>query len=54
MNEKEFLDNVDKIIEMLLKNARHSFGIDFKVVNDTDIELQKRRKALKQNNEINN
>ncbi|MBO4556007.1 MAG: hypothetical protein J5706_04540 [Elusimicrobiales bacterium] len=48
MNEKEFLDNVDKIIEMLLKNAGHSFGIDFKIVNDTDIELQKRRKALKQ------
>ena len=48
MNEKEFLDNVDKIIEMLLKNAGHSSGIDFKIVNDTDIELQKRRKALKQ------
>lgn len=46
MDDKEFLKNVDDIIEMLLKNAAHSFGIDFAVVNDTAIEVSKRRKEL--------
>lgn len=48
MTEKEFLENIDKIIEMLLKNAGHSFGLNFKIINDTDIELHKRLKALKE------
>lgn len=42
MNEKEFLRNVNAIIEMLLKNAAHSFGINFMLVNDTAIEVKKR------------
>ena len=45
MTEIQFLENVDKIIEMLLKNAKHSFGLNFKIINDTDIELHKRLKA---------
>lgn len=48
MTDEQFLKNVDKIIEMLLKNAGHSFGLDFKIINDTDIELHKRLKALKE------
>lgn len=51
MTEKEFLENMDKIIEMLLKNAGHSFGLDFKVINDTAIEVSKRLKALKEEEE---
>ena len=42
MNEKEFLQNVNLIIEMLLRNAAHSFGINFMLVNDTAIEVKKR------------
>ena len=48
MSEKEFLENMDKIIEMLLKNAGHSFGLDFKIINDTAIEVSKRLKVLKE------
>ena len=44
MDNKEFLKNVKAIIEMLLKNAGHSFGIDFALVNNTAIECEKRLK----------
>lgn len=48
MDEKEYLENVDQIIEMLLKNAAHSFGIDFALVNDTAIETTQRLKKLEE------
>lgn len=48
MEEKEFLKNVDSIIEMLLKNAGHCFGIDFMVVNETAMEVSKRLRELKE------
>lgn len=48
MNEKEFLQNVNAIIEMLLKNAAHSFGINFMLVNDTAIEVKKRLLELEE------
>ena len=47
MNEKEFLQNVEKLIEMILKNAGHSFGLDFGLINDMGIEVQKRLKENK-------
>lgn len=46
MNEKEFLKNVDACLEMLLKNVAHSFGIDFAVLNETLLEVEKRLKSL--------
>ena len=33
---------------MLLKNAPHSFGINFAVLNDTGCEVHKRLKELKE------
>ena len=47
MKDKIFLENVDKIIEMVLKNAAHSFELDFAIINDTAIECRKRLKELK-------
>lgn len=46
MNEKEFLHNVDKLIEMILKNAGQSFGLDFALINDMGMEVSKRLKQL--------
>lgn len=46
MNDKEFLQNVTKLVDMLLKNAAHSFGLDFMVINDTAIEAKKRLQKL--------
>ena len=35
MVEKEFLQNVNKLIEMILKNAGHSFCLDFRrIINE--------------------
>ena len=52
MNNKQFLENVQAIIQMLLKNAPHSFGIDFALVNDTDIECEKRLKKEAANGKV--
>lgn len=46
MAEKEFLQNVNKLIEMILKNAGQSFGLDFCLINDMDIEVSERLKKL--------
>lgn len=48
MEEKEFLRNVNKLIKMLLKNAGHSFGLDFGLINDMGIEVEKRLKKLEE------
>lgn len=47
MEDKEFLQNVKKIIEMVLKNAGGMFGVDFMVINNTAIEVDKRLKEIK-------
>lgn len=46
MNEKQFLKNVNKLIEMILKNAGQSFGLDFSLINDMGIEVSKRLKEM--------
>jgi hypothetical protein len=46
MDEKTFIKNTASICEMLLKNAAHSFGIDFSVLNETLIEIEKRAHEL--------
>lgn len=46
MAEKEFLQNVNKLIEMILKNAGQSFGLDFGLINDMGIEVSERLKKL--------
>lgn len=46
MTDKQFLMNFAAICEMLLKNAGSAFGLDFAVINDTMIELDKRAHAL--------
>lgn len=48
MAEKEFLQNVNKLIEMILKNAGHSFGLDFGLINNMGIEVNKRLKKLEE------
>lgn len=53
MEEKEFLQNVNSIIKILLKNAGQCFGINFMVVNETAIEVDKRIKELKRNKKSN-
>lgn len=47
MEDKEFIQNVKKIIEMVLKNAGGMFGVDFMVINNTAIEADKRLKEIK-------
>lgn len=47
MEDKKFLQNVKKIIEMVLKNAGGMFGVDFMVINNTAIEVDKRLKEIK-------
>jgi len=42
MNDKEFLENINTIIRMLLKYAANSFGIDIIILEDTLEEVQKR------------
>lgn len=42
MTDIEYLKNVKKNLECLLKNASHSFGIDFMSLNNTLIETDKR------------
>lgn len=46
MTEKEYEQNVSKIIDTLLKNAAHSFGIDFMMLSETAMENSKRLKKL--------
>lgn len=46
MNDKTFYKNVARICDDLLKNAAHSFGIDFGVLNETMIELGARAKKV--------
>ena len=48
MNEKQFLKNVNKLIEMILKNAGQSFGLDFGLINDMGIEVSKRLKEMRE------
>lgn len=48
MEEKEFLQNVNKLIEMILKNAGQSFGLDFGLINDMGIEVHKRLKKFEE------
>ena len=47
MEDKELLQNVNKIIEMVLKNTGGMFGVDFMVLNNTAIEVDKRLKEIK-------
>lgn len=42
MTDEELLQNTKAIIDELLKNASHSFGIDFKRLNLTGIEVNTR------------
>lgn len=42
MSDIELLENMEKIIEMLCKNAAKSFGIDFAILNDTGVEVHRR------------
>jgi hypothetical protein len=44
MDDQTLYKNCYKITEMLLKNAAHSFGIDFACLNESMIELKKRIK----------
>jgi len=46
MDDITFIKNCASMGEMLLKNAAHSFGLDFGVINDTMIEIDKRAKKL--------
>ena len=46
MDEKQFIKNVASLGEMVLKNAAHSFGLDFGLINETMIEIEKRAHAL--------
>lgn len=48
MKEKEFLQNVNKLIEMILKNAGQSFGLDFGLINDMGFEVSERLEKLKE------
>lgn len=46
MKEEEFLKNVLAIIDMMMKNAAHSFGVDFMILNNTAVEADKRLKKI--------
>lgn len=46
MDESEYLQNVHRIIDDLLKNAAHSFGLDFRIINETAIETTKRLRRM--------
>lgn len=48
MTPKEYEKNVYRIIDMLLKNAAHSFGLDFMLINETAMENSRRRKELEE------
>lgn len=48
MKPEQYEKNVELIIEMLLKNAAHSFGLDFMLINETAVENSKRLKAYKE------
>lgn len=48
MKPEQYEKNVALIIEMLLKNAAHSFGLDFMLINKTAVENSKRLKAYKE------
>lgn len=42
MTNIELLENMQKIIEMLCKNAAKASGIDFAILNDTGVEIHRR------------
>ena len=46
MDDITFIKNLARICEELLKNAAHSFGIDFERLNETLIEIEKRAHKL--------
>lgn len=48
MTPEQYEKNVALIIDMLLKNAAHSFGLDFMLINETAIENSKRLKAYEE------
>lgn len=48
MTPEQYEKNVRAIIDMLLENAAHSFGLDFMLINETAIENSKRLKAYKE------
>lgn len=47
MTDKQYYENVAEIIEELLKNSAHSFGINFERLNLTAIETTRRKKTTK-------
>jgi hypothetical protein len=46
MTDNEYYKNVDSIIEMILRNAAKSSGLDIKLINETAVETTKRIKGL--------
>ena len=46
MDEITYFLNVSRIIDDLLKNASHSFGLDFRIINETGIETNRRIQTL--------
>ena len=46
MDEMTYLLNVRRLIDDLLKNAAHSFGLDFRIIDETGIETNKRIQEL--------
>lgn len=49
MSDEELLENMRGIIDELLKNSAHSFGIDFMRLNLTAIEVDKRLEHIHEN-----
>ena len=45
MEDAQYLRNVEAIGEMVLKNAAHSYGLDFHIINETLFETTRRIKA---------
>lgn len=46
MKDAKYYQNVSTLIDTLLKNAAHSFGIDFAVLIETSIETNTRLQML--------
>lgn len=49
MQELEYLRNIRRIIEDLLKNSAKAYGIDFAILNETMIETERRTRAVYDN-----
>lgn len=47
MSDAEFYEGLEKLSEMLLKNAKHCYGLDFAVINDIGIEIARRKEMNK-------